>query len=770
MSAAPAARTARRVHIALHGVVQGVGFRPWLWHCARDLGLAGWVRNAGGALLLEVEGEPSALESLLARLDRPPGHARITRRDITEQAPVGASGFRILEGIEVAVPVSGWLPDLAACAECLREAADPAERRYRYPFGSCTRCGPRHSIITELPWARTRTSMAAFPPCADCAREYHDPANRRFHAETLACATCGPQLALHAGPGEPVARGDEALRTAAGWLHRGRVLAVKGLAGYHLIVAASDEAAVARLRVRKCRPAKPFALMFANLESVRASCRVNASEAGLLTGAAAPIVLLERLASHAGAAALAPSIAPGSPLLGVMLAPTPLHWLLLDDLGGPVVATSGNPGGEPLICNDAEALAGLRGIADGWLVHDRQIVSPAEDSIVRVVAGAPMLLRRARGEAPAVVADLPGADGLLALGAQQKSAPALAAAGEVVVDTQLGDLATPRSRERFARSLADLARLHRVTVRHVACDLHPDYFSTHHAEQTGLPLTRVQHHHAHVLAVMAEHRLAAPLLGVAWDGSGYGPDGTLWGGEFLEIRARGFRRVGRLRRFRLPGGEQAVREPRRAALGLLQELLGTDWQSHQELSPVREFTPPQRQVLAAMLGRGVNAPLTSSAGRLFDGVAALLDLCQVASYEAEAATRLEWSAATAVVAEPLTFVLRPGRDVPWVLDWEPALRMLLDGLASGRPPALLAAGFHRGLAEGLVELARLAGARRVVLAGGCFQNRLLTEQSITGLRAAGIMAWWPQRLPPNDGGLALGQLVRAWQLYPQVVA
>lgn len=751
-------------------MVQGVGFRPWLWRCARELGLAGWTRNAGAALLLEVEGDPAALEQLLARLDQPPAHARIARRRITRQSPAGEAGFRILEGMDMPASVAGLLPDLAACPDCLREARDPAERRYRYPFGSCTRCGPRHSIVNELPWSRRHTSMVAFPACAACAREYADPADRRFHAETLACAACGPQLTLLAGRDEPVAHGDDALCTAARWLRDGRVLAVKGLAGYHLVAAASDEGAVARLRVRKRRPVKPFALMFADLASARSCCRVGEMETALLGGVAAPIVLLERREPSAAAPKLARGIAPASPLLGVMLAPTPMHRLLLDQLGGPVVATSGNRDGEPVIGDDAAALAELAGLADGWLVHDREIISPTEDSIVRVVAGAPMLLRRARGEAPAVVAELPGSDGLLAVGAQQKSAPALAVAGEVVVAAQLGDLDTPVARTRFARCIADLARLQRTQIRRLACDLHPDYHSTRHAEATGLPLVRVQHHHAHVLSVMAEHGLVPPLLGVAWDGSGYGPDGTVWGGEFLAITPGGFRRFARLRRFRLPGAESAVREPRRTALGLLHAIGGSDIVGSGSLAPLRTFTAPERKVLAVMLERGVNAPLTSSAGRLFDGVASLLDLCQSASHEGEAATRLEWCAAAATGAAALPFVLRPGRDVAWVLDWEPALRDLLSGLAAGRPLPLLAAAFHRGLADAIVMLARRAGADRVVLAGGCFQNRLLAEQAIAGLRTAGITAWWPQRLPPNDGGLALGQLVRAWQLHGEATS
>lgn len=741
--------------------MQGVGFRPWLWHCARELRLSGWARNAGAALLLEVEGAPAALTGLLERLDEPPPHARILRREVEELAPAHDDTFMILDAVPSAAPAAGLLPDLASCADCLAEAVDPAARRYRYPFGSCTRCGPRYSILEQLPWQRAHTSLRAFPLCGDCLREYRDPADRRFHAETQACARCGPQLALAGPDGQLLAGRDRALDQAAAVLQAGQVLAVKGLAGYHLMVLANDSAAIARLRQRKQRPVKPLAIMCADLAEAAGHCRVGSAEAELLAGTAAPIVLLERRRPAGVAGALPAALAPGSPLLGIMLAPTPLHRLLLDRLGAPVVATSGNRRGEPVIGDDAEARSALRGIADAWLMHDRAIVNPLEDSVARVIAGRPVLLRRARGEAPAVVAELPGASGLLAVGGQQKCAPAVAIDGQVIVAAQVGDLESPVAHARLAHSIRRLSGLQGAGPRQVACDLHPDYHSTRHAEESGLPLLRVQHHYAHVLATMAEHGLEPPLLGVAWDGSGYGPDGTVWGGEFLEIHAGGFRRFARLRRFRLPGAAQAVREPRRSALGLLHVLYGAGAARCDGLAPVRSFLPAERRVLTGLLEQGIQAPWTSSAGRLFDGVASLLDLCQRASHEAEAACALEWAAAGGASAEPLVLALRPGVDVPWVLDWQPALRVLLDRLAAGEPVAQLAAAFHAGLADALVAVARRAGAARVALGGGCFQNRLLSESVIAGLAAAGIGCWWPQRLPANDGGLALGQLAAA---------
>lgn len=742
-------------------MVQGVGFRPWLWHCARELGLAGWARNAGAALLLEVEGPPAALARLLQRLDAPPPHARIVHRQVEEVAPLGDDGFVILPTGESTAPAAGLLPDLASCPDCLAEATNPADRRYRYPFGSCTRCGPRYSILERLPWERAHTSLRAFPLCADCLREYRDPADRRFHAETQACASCGPQLALTGPDGRLLAGGDRALDQAAAALQAGQVLAVKGLAGYHLMVLATDPAAIARLRQRKQRRVKPLAIMCADLAEAGRHCRISPAEAELLAGTAAPIVLLERRQPAGVAGVLPAGLAPGSPLLGIMLAPTPLHRLLLGRLGAPLVATSGNRRGEPVIGDDAEALSVLQGIADAWLVHDRAIVNALEDSVARVIAGTPVLLRRARGEAPAVVAELPGASGLLAVGGQQKCAPALAIDGQVIVAAQVGDLDSPTAHERFAHSIRRLTGLQRAAPRRVACDLHPDYHSTRHAEDSGLPLLRVQHHYAHVLATMAEHGLEAPLLGVAWDGNGYGPDRTVWGGEFLEIHAGGFRRFARLGRFRLPGAAQAVREPRRSALGLLHVLYGPGAVLREGLAPVRSFLPAERRVLAGLLEHGIQAPWTSSAGRLFDGVASLLDLCQRASHEAEAACALEWAAAGDQSAQALPLVLRPGVDVPWVLDWQPALRVLLQRLADGEPVAQLAAAFHAGLADAIVMVARRAGAARVALGGGCFQNRQLSERVIAGLAAAGIGCWWPRRLPANDGGLALGQLAAA---------
>ncbi|MCC5793250.1 MAG: carbamoyltransferase HypF [Chromatiales bacterium] len=757
----------RRLRFELHGTVQGIGFRPLVCRWARELGLGGFVFNSGAALLIEAEGPEPALRALEGRLRTPPPQGRV-RAMHTRQVPVrGQSGFTIEASECDAQPGAGLLPDLASCPECLAETKAPGDRRFRYPFGSCTRCGPRYSIVESLPWDRSRGSMRTFNPCPECRHEYQDPGNRRHHAETLACPACGPTLALLDARGNRLAGGEPALRSSIEALLQGRIVAVKGLAGFQLWVLASDERAVGRLRARKQRPAKPFAVMFADLEALRQHCDPGAEETVILAGPAAPIVLLTRRQGSA-THRIAPSVAPGSPLLGAMLAALPLHQLLLSGLGQPVVATSGNRRGEPVLGDEAQALDALSGIADLFLIHDRPILRPQEDSIVRVISGQPATLRQARGLAPLALGELPGAEGVLALGGHLKASVALGIAGQAVLAPQTGDLDSARARDRHAALLDEFPRLHGIQLRALACDLHPDYFTSRLAAQGGLPVLSVQHHQAHVLATMAEHGLQAPVLGVAFDGSGYGPDGTVWGGEFLAMGPRSFRRHACLRRFRLPGGQKAVREPRRSALGLLHALHGGAGLGPASL-PSDGLGDTGRRTLGAMLERGFNSPWTSSVGRLFDAVAALLGLCQVMSYEAEAAMQLEWAALSAgcLDGRGYPFPLRTGEGRCRVVDWGPAISRLITDRDAGRSPGAIAADFHAGLADAILDVALDARARRVVLGGGCFQNRCLTEATIQRLHAAGIEAWWPQQVPANDGGLALGQLAQAAALSRQ---
>jgi hydrogenase maturation protein HypF len=646
------------------------------------------------------------------------------------------------------------LPDIATCDDCLAETFDPANRRYRYPFTNCTHCGPRYSIVEEIPYDRARTTMRRFPLCPDCRVEYNDPADRRFHAEPNACPLCGPRIALWDGTGTVLAERGAALLNAAEALRRGEIVAVKGVGGFHLLVDARKDAAVGRLRERKHRPEKPLAVMFASLAAAAAEAEIGIAEAKLLMSRERPIVLLRR-----GAGSVSAAVAPGVPLIGAILPYTPLHHLLMAELGFPVVATSGNRAHEPIVIDEQAALLRLAGIADLFLIHDRPVVRPLDDSVARVVAARPMLLRRGRGYAPARVSDAEAAEpGILALGGHLKAVVALGTPAGVVLSQHLGDLDTPEARDGYDAAVADLVRLHRVTPRAVVRDLHPDYHSTGQASVFGVPTLAVQHHVAHIAACMAEHRLTPPVLGVAWDGNGFGPDGTVWGSEFIHLTRSGWERVAHLRPFRLPGGEAAVREPRRSALGLLFSAFGRDAFAMTDLAPVAAFAPAEQATLGVMLERGVNAPLTTSAGRLFDAVAALIGLRQRTTYEGQAAAELEGIAVDAMAVGAYEFPILPGgNEKPLIVDWAPALELIIADVRAGAPPGAIAEAFHAGLAAAIAGVAIRIREARVVLGGGCFQNARLTEATVVALSSAGMTPYWPQRLPPNDGGLALGQ-------------
>jgi len=744
----------------VRGAVQGVGFRPFVYRLAADLDLSGWVLNDVRGVELEVEGPRPSLETFLARLtSEAPPLARVREVDSSWAAATGGTGFEIRYSHVGGRKTVLVLPDVATCGDCRAEVLDPAQRRYRYPFTNCTACGPRFTIVRELPYDRPATTMAGFPLCVACRAEYDDPRDRRFHAQPIACPACGPRLALRDPSGGTLAREDDALRRAAEALGDGRIVAVKGLGGFHLMCDALDDAVVRRLRQRKRRLEKPLALMARDLGAARELCDVPEDAARLLASAEAPIVLLARREG----ARVAPSVAPGRPDLGVMLAATPLHHLLLADVGGPLVATSGNLHEEPICIDEGEAVERLGGLADLLLVHDRPIERHADDSVARAIRGEARLLRRARGYAPLPVfvpRELPT---ILAVGGHLKSTVALALGRQVFLSQHLGDLETPQARAAFERALADLLRLYGATPVAVAHDLHPGYVSTAWALASGLPAIGVQHHHAHLAACLAENGVEGRALGVTWDGTGYGTDGTIWGGEHLLGSASGFTRVAHLRPFRLPGGDAAVREPRRSALALLWERLGEEALSREDLAPVRSFTAAERGVLGRMLERGLNAPVTTSAGRLFDGVAALLGLHPVASHEGQAAMALETLAAEGGEAGsyPLPLVEPAGGAGALVLDWGPLLDALLADLVRGAQPAVIAARFHAALADGIVAVAKRVGEPRVALTGGCFQNRLLTERAADGLEAAGFEVLLHRLVPAGDGGISLGQAMVA---------
>jgi len=732
-----------------------VGFRPFIYRLATELGLKGWVLNSAQGVFIEVEGPVETLQQFVRRVesDRPP-RAFIQSLEQSILDPIGYTAFEIRHSEESGEKVALILPDIATCPDCLHEIFDPADRRYRYPFTNCTNCGPRYSIMEALPYDRPNTTMKAFTMCPMCREEYENPADRRFHAQPNACPECGPHLELWDEQGSCLARHHEALLQAAESIREGRIVAVKGLGGFHLIVDARNDAAIRRLRERKRREEKPFALMYPSLEQVIAHCEVNEAEERVLRSPESPIVLLRRREIEA----VAPSVAPNNPYLGVMLPYTPLHHLLMHELGFPVVATSGNLSDEPICTDEREALHRLAGIADLFLVHNRPIARHVDDSVVRVLLGRELVLRRARGYAPLPVLVKQPLPPLLAVGAHLKNTVALSVGNQVFISQHIGDLETPQALEAFHRVIRDVKELWEHQPQAVACDMHPDYLSTQAAHRMGIPVVPVQHHVAHILSCMAENELEPPVLGISWDGTGYGTDGTIWGGEFLLIHEGGWQRVAHLRPFRLPGGDRAIKEPRRSALGVLYERYGE--QAFQTLRGV--FTEQELAALSQMLRRGINAPITTSAGRLFDAVACLVGLRQVVNYEGQAAMELEFRLHGVTTDESYPFAVdQTSSDAPVILDWRPMLPELLLDVAAGVPVGWISARFHNMLVEMMVAVLKRAGVECIALSGGCFQNAYLTGRAVQRLREEGFRPYWHQRVPPNDGGIALGQIVGA---------
>lgn len=782
-----AARQNMRLRISIRGAVQGVGFRPFIYRLASEAGLPGWVSNSTRGVIVEVEGVEKQLRSFLLRIyqEKPP-RSFIQSLESSFLDPCGYTTFEIRESDGSGEKSAIVLPDVATCAVCLQEINDPSNRRYRYPFTNCTNCGPRFTIITALPYDRSNTTMKRFEMCAECRIEYENPLDRRFHAQPNACPACGPHLELLAAGGSVLASHHDALLEAAQEIVKGSIVAVKGLGGFQLIVDAKNDAAVRRLRERKHREEKPLALMYPTLESIKSDCEVSDLEERLLVSPESPIVLLRRKSAIGNPRSATSSlIAPGNPYLGAMLPYTPLHQLLMSELRFPVVATSGNLSDEPICIDEHEALDRLKGIADFYLVHDRPIARHVDDSIVRVMMGRELVLRRARGYAPLPLQLTEEAGPALAVGAHLKNAIAASTGNDVFISQHIGDLETREAFDAFERVIDSFKQLYQLQLDTVACDGHPGYFSTQFAKQSGLHVVRVQHHYAHVLSCMAENRLQEPVLGVSWDGTGYGPDGTVWGGEFLQVPGMApdaqddpapFQRLAHLRTFRLPGGEKAIKEPRRAAIGLLYELFGEAVFEMEDLVPVRAFSRQQRETLKAMLVKKLNAPVTSSAGRLFDAMASIAGLRQKVNFEGQAAMELEFALDGTTTDDLYPIGLSHcrfekdqsvpgGSESAIVVDWAPMVHEVLDDMRTGLPIGILSAKFHNALVEAIAAVALRIGEERVVLTGGCFQNKYLTERAVRRLQREGFRIYWHQRVPPNDGGIALGQIEAACREY-----
>ncbi|HEU5170162.1 MAG TPA: carbamoyltransferase HypF [Gemmatimonadales bacterium] len=757
MTAAGALPAEAAMRLRITGVVQGVGFRPFVHRLALRHALTGWVRNSAGDVRIEVEGGAAAIDAFVRELaEQAPPLARIERIQTRRRGPAGRRRFEILgsaEELDRSPPVPA---DVAMCAACEAELFDPADRRYRYPFITCTDCGPRFSVIRAMPFDRERTTMREFAQCAACAREYRSPGDRRYHSETNSCPACGPSLWFSTGrPAVPVARDGGALESAAAALVAGGIVALRGLGGFHLAVDATSEAAVLRMRERKGREAKPLAVMLRTLDDALAFCQPTAAETRLLTAIDRPIVLVPPRPG----APFAPSIAPGLAHVGIFLAYTPLHHLLLDLVRRPLVMTSGNRSDEPLAYTNADALARLGDIADGFLLHDREIVSPVDDSVARCAGSHPVLLRRARGLAPLPL-PLPVATPrpLVAVGPHFKATFTLAAGDRAFVGPHVGDLESLETLTRYRVLLDRCRRLFRVEPEVAVRDLHPGYLSTRIAEELGLArVIPVQHHHAHIAAVLAEHGEGGVVVGLGFDGTGYGDDGSIWGGEVLLADLCGYRRIGHLRPAPLPGGDAAARAPWRAAAGYC----ALEPTAAPALALAFEGVPAAtREIVERQIARGLNTPAASSMGRLFDAAAAVLGVRQLSRYEGEAAMALE-ALAGARPGASLPFPLRDDPGGGFLLDPLPLLEALGAARRTGRPAEELAAGFHDALARAAVDAAArgcdLGGVATVALGGGVFQNARLVTSVIAGLEARGLRVLVPRTLSPNDGAVSFGQ-------------
>lgn len=758
----------RRAQIEFRGVVQGVGFRPTLFRLAKEAGFKGWIQNTGVGVAAEIEGSQPLLEAWLESLAQrfsPPTHIDSVVWDWLP--PSGFTDLEIRESLSQG-PRSAQIPaDISICGACIQDMETPGHPREGYPFTSCTQCGPRYSLIESIPFDREVTTMRDFPMCGECNKEYSDPQDRRFHSQTNCCPKCGPHLSLRDASGKELSQRENVWPSVQQALSQGKIIAVKGLGGFQLVCSAAQTHTVQKLRLRKHRPSKAFALMFRSLAEARKVCAMNPDEEALLQSQAAPIVLVRRLPGDSKL--VDPLVAPDTSRLGLMLPTTGIHIRLTKLSDEPLIVTSGNLSGEPICTDESMALKKLSPIADLFLVHNRRIVRAVDDSVVQVVQGRSQILRRARGYAPLSI-QIPTSPSskmptTLALGGHLKNTIALNLNDKIFLSQHLGDLDNVESFSAFVQTCEDFKSIYGVKDPIIACDLHSDYQSSRLARELSAAPHLVQHHWAHAMATKIEHQIEYPFLGVVWDGTGYGADGTSWGGEFLLCQPGHFERVGHLRNFRLPGGDLAAREPQRSLAGLLFEM-----QKQEDLTGI--LSP----ILKTMLLQKLNSPITSSVGRLFDGVASLVGLDSKSrspggekvslSYEGEAAIRLQtlaesWNQKPAPLYQPRVLAKKTDSNSKgvFILDWEPLLHGLCEDLSKQAPPARIAMSFHISLVDGLIQMTELLGEKRIALSGGCFQNQLLLDLAIRELQKKGFSVFWPQQIPPNDGGISLGQLV-----------
>jgi len=740
--------------ICLQGLVQGIGFRPFVYRLAKQYQQQGYVANTPSGVNIVIQGLPEQQKHFLEDLQtKHPSLADIQKLFIETQACSDFKGFHIQRSQTEGQASAFILPDISPCPDCIKELFNPNSRFYRYPFISCSLCGPRYSIMRQRTYDRNHTSMANFPPCPNCLKEYQNPENRRFHAQTIACEKCGPQLSLYTTEQTTLYK-EQALQKAIQQLHQGKIVAIKGVGGFQLLVDASNSAAVERLRIKKQRPEKPFALLVENLKGVQKIAHTSIQTEKILTSYASPIVLLPSKNSKI----IANSITKNNGLLGIMLPSSPLHQLISYGFGKPLVATSGNRSQEPLCYDETQALDKLSNIVDSFLIHNRAIIHPLDDSIIRPINQKNTLLRRARGYTPLPIALKESTTPILATGGQMKNTLAISLNSQVILSQHIGDLNSIANQQHRQQVETNLLQFYDIQPAKIICDLHPDYHSTQRALQSSLPIQAVQHHQAHIFSCMAEHQLSPPVFGFAWDGTGLGTDQQLWGGECLAINKNEIQRTAYFQPFPLVGGDKAAQEPRRSALGLLYALQDDQLFTSDNSNLLQNFSETELYLLRQSLNKKLNAPLSSSVGRLFDGIACLLNLCPVNQYEGQAALLLEQAAHQANSTHSYAFNIIP--DKPLIIDWRPMLSAILKDIPL-LSKNLIAAKFHNTLAEMLLNIAQRQNTSTIVLSGGCFQNAYLTELCSKKLESAGFSVYTHEKIPPNDGGLALGQLYAA---------
>ena len=749
----------KRARYLFTGIVQGVGFRPFIYRLAVRQGLAGFVQNRPDGVLVEVEGTPPAIDSFFSSVSRElPPLANITGVASSEIAVTGDTEFKIIISNNEGQGDVHIAPDSAVCADCLKELFDPACRRFRYPFINCTNCGPRLTIINDIPYDRVHTSMACFLLCPQCRTEYENPGNRRFHAEPNACPVCGPQLELRDADGETIPCEDPVER-AIELIAAGNVLAIKGLGGFHLCVDATSDEAVKKLRSRKYREEKPLAIMVRDIEQARLIAEINDEEKALLSSVQRPIVLLKKKKNDRISTFVAPFVSS----LGIMLPYAPLHYLLLENKLLALVMTSANQVDEPICISNREAQNRLKGIADYFLVHNRDILVRCDDSIAFVTGGKPQLLRRSRGYAPRPLILKESFPAVLALGPQLKTTQCILKDNFAFLSPHIGDMETPQARDFFHESLALMKRITQSDPQIIACDYHPAYYSTRVAQELKeVRIVHVQHHHAHIVSCMAENQIDGDVIGLAMDGTGFGLDGNAWGGEFLIANLTQFQRFGHLQYFVLPGGQKAIHEPWRIGVSLLRQAYGQAWP---EIASRLKLTPDQTnfELLDKIIETRLNSPISSGMGRLFDGVAAIMGLRRRVSFEGQAAMELEAKAKSAGVVLPFEILRNP--DESYILDVSAAIRAIVENMFSGKSIEEIASAFHSTLAAAFAamsfEMRKLTGNNRVALSGGCFQNRVILEGTVAELKKNSFDVYYHSQIPANDGGVSLGQAVIA---------